>query len=517
VVVRVTRDGWAFEDWVARRGRCSPDATALVDAHTGERWRYAALDRAVGETAARLAKLGVAPGDHLGTLLDTRVATVRVVHAAARLGAVLVPLNAALHEEAVARQAEAADVTALVCGADTEDPAVAATGAGGDEGPASVPVASVDDPSDPAVTSLGTVPAAETVEPVRRGLDDTAMVLFTSGTTGDPKAVVLTAGNLLASATASAFRLGVAPGDRWLCELPAYHMGGIAPLIRSAVYGTTAVVQERGDGFDAEATLSNLREYDATGVSLVPTQLGRLLDAGSLPDSLRFVLLGGGPAPAELVERCADRGVPVHPTYGTTETASQIATARPGEAAEYPETVGRPLSVTDVTVVGPEGDPVPAGEAGEIVVAGPTVTPGYYGDEDATAAAFDEYGLHTGDRGYRDDGGRLYVLGRIDDRILTGGETVDPRAVARAVRAVEGVADAAVVGVEDQEWGERVAALVVPEAGADLDVEGVRRTTGTDLAAHEVPKSVAFVDALPRTASGTVDREAAREAIRAAE
>jgi O-succinylbenzoic acid--CoA ligase len=508
---------WAFEDWIARRANVSPGVEAVVDARSGESWSYAELDSLVDRTAARLAELGVESGDHLGTLLGTRVATVRVVHAAARTGAVLVPLNPELPPGSVATQVDQADVTAIVCSEATEDLALGAAESNGEASAShAVPVASVDEPQDGAVTHLPGVVPGESSRPVRRRLDDPAMVLFTSGTTGDPKPVKLTAGNLLASATASAFRLGVSPTDRWFCELPAYHMGGVAPLVRSALYGTTVVLQRREDGFEARTTLSNLRESGATGVSLVPTQLDRLLDVGPLPDSLRFVLLGGGPAPEELIERCERAGVPVHPTYGTTETTSQIATGRPETAFEDPATVGRPLVFTDVTVVDEDGRPVEDGTVGELVVDGPTVTPGYYDDPETTADAFGRFGLHTGDRGYRDESGRLYVLGRFDDRIVTGGENVDPTAVVDAIRSVEGVEDAAVVGMEDPEWGERVGALVVP-AGEGLEESsgnGIRQALRGRLADYELPRRVAFAASLPRTTSGTVDRDAVRAAIR---
>jgi O-succinylbenzoic acid--CoA ligase len=188
-------------------------------------------------------------------------------------------------------------------------------------------------------------------------------------------------------------------------------MGGLAPVFRSALYGTSVVVQQ---GFDAEGTAVATRAHGATGISLVPTMLRRIFDADALlADSLRFVLLGGAPAPHDLIAECERRDVPVHPTYGTTETASQIATATPAEAFERPGTAGRPLLGTDVTIVDDDGDPLGEGEVGEIVVAGPTVAPGY-DDPAATASAFGQYGFHTGDAGYLEDG-LLWVTGRIDD------------------------------------------------------------------------------------------------------
>jgi len=508
----------ATADWLARRARTSPAAVALVEAADGTEWTYAELDAAVAETAGRLAALGVRAGDHLGVLMETRVAFVRLVHAAARLGAVLVPLNARLAEPELARQAAVADLHLLVCEAETEGAALAAADARADgddpgadgEGAAEIPVASVDAPDREAVAALrGTDPAE--FAPAEWARNDRRAMLFTSGTTGDPKAVGLTAGNFLSSAVASAFRLGVSPDDRWLLCLSMYHMGGLSVVLRSALYGSTVVLQE---GFDADAAVDAVAEYEVTGVSLVPTMLRRMLDAGDLADSLRFVLLGGAPAREQLLDRCEARGVPVHPTYGMTETTSQIATARPREAFAHRGTVGRPLLWTDVTVVDESGDPLPAGETGELVVAGPTVTPGYYGDPDATDAAFGPHGLHTGDVGYRDDRGRIWVLNRREDRIVTGGENVHPGEVVDVLRDHPEVRDAAVVGLDDEEWGERVGALVVPEAGAELSAADVAAHCGGRLADYKRPRTVEFAGELPRTASGTVERQAVRERLR---
>jgi len=495
-------------DPVALQTASAPDKTAVTVHETGRSVTYAELDSAVDETAGRLAALGVREGDHVGVLMHSRMAFVRLIHATARRGATLVSLNARLTPAELDSQADRADLTLLVCESDT---AAAAVDAAGD-----VPVASVDATATAGDDTVAALADADPVPvtPVDRALDDPQCILYTSGTTGRPKAVVLTVGNLLASATASAFRLGVLPDDRWFDPLPMYHMGGLAPVVRSALYGTTVVVQRE---FDADETADAVAEHDATGISLVPTMLRRMLDVReSLSDSLRFVLLGGAPAPDALVEHCGEAGVPVCPTYGMTETASQIATARPDEAVEYPGTVGRPLAATDVTVLGRDGTERPPGEPGELVVSGPTVTPGYYDDPDATSDAFGEHGLHTGDVGYIDNGGRLRVLNRRDDRIVTGGENVDPGEVAAVIRDHPAVRAVSVLGLDDPEWGERVAALVAggPSA-ADLSADAVREHCEGRLAGYKRPRTIEFVERLPRTESGTVDREAAHERLRA--
>lgn len=486
---------WPTSDPVARQAERTPDRTALVDADDGRSWSYRDLDSHVGRQMRALVSRGVEPDDTVGTLLTTSVSFAELIHAAMRLGATLVPLNADLTTGELTPQVERADLDWLLCESATEAGAVELVG--------TERVLSIREPSSEDVRKLDRpAPSFDEPGPVDRAW--TQLVMFTSGTTGEPKGVQLTAGNLVASARGSASRLGVETGDRWLVPLPMYHMGGLAPVLRSALYGTAVVIQRESG---AETTQRVVAEHGVTGVSMVPTMLTRMLDAGwQPPEHLRFVLLGGAPAPEELIDRCERRGVPVCPTYGMTETASQVATATPEEAFEREGTVGRPLEETTVTVVDDANDPVEPGETGELVVEGPTVTPGYLDDEQ-TEAAFGEFGLRTGDVGHCDEDGRLWVLGRVDDTVVTGGENVHPVQVADALREHPGVEDAAVVGLPDAEWGDRVAALVVGEVGLD-DLEAYSRER---LAGFKVPKTWEYADELPRTASGTVDREAVRE------
>jgi O-succinylbenzoic acid--CoA ligase len=496
---------WPPADLLAARRRATPDRTATVDLDAGNALTYRELDAAVRTTAAGLDELITGEGP-VGVLAGTRPAFYRVVFAAWRRGRAVVPFDPRLTAAELEDRVDRVRPAGMVCTGETETLAREVT---------EVPVGSLDhetetetgatDGSVQALANLGidAGPAAGVLDPA-----DIAVVMFTSGTTGRPKAVPLTFSNLVASAVASAFRLGVLPDDRWLVVLPAYHMGGLAPVVRSVLYGTTVLVRRE---FDAETALRTMADRGVTGVSLVPTMCSRLLDAGWDPaPELRFALLGGAPATRDLIDRCADHGVPVHPTYGMTETASQVATARPRESFEHPGTVGQPLAFTEVTVVDETGDPVPAGETGEVVVDGPTVTPGYL---EAGREAFGPYGLHTGDVGRRDEDGRLWVLNRLDDRLITGGENVDPGEVVAALRETPTVADAAVVGLPDPEWGDRVGALVVPEGETTLDPVAVREALRDRLAGYKLPRTVAVVDTLPRTASDTVDREAVRRRL----
>jgi O-succinylbenzoic acid--CoA ligase len=319
----------------------------------------------------------------------------------------------------------------------------------------------------------------EDVAPVTRTLHaDVATVMHTSGTTSTPKSVELTYGNWEANALGSAVALGLDPAERWLCPMPLTHVGGLSILIRSVIYATTAVLHER---FDTQAVLADLMDpaRRITMVSLVPTMLARLLDAGlENPPALRWALLGGAPIPRALLERAERAAVPVAPTYGMTEGCSQLFT------------FGFALPGVDLLLRGPEQ---------EVLVRGPMVAP----------RALDADGwLHTGDLGCVDDRGRLEIIGRKSNTIITGGENVAPEEVEAVLEDHPDVAEAAVIGRADREWGQAVVALVVPRDGTDADA--LRTHCRDRLAAFKVPKQVEFVAALPRTPSGKLLRRELR-------
>jgi O-succinylbenzoic acid--CoA ligase len=304
--------------------------------------------------------------------------------------------------------------------------------------------------------------------PFTHDLDATAIVVRTSGTTSEPKEVELTYGNWLWSALGSAAALGHPRDERWLCALPLTHVGGLSILVRSVIAATTVLLHER---WSTEAVLRGTD--DATIVSLVPTTLQRLLDAGlEEPPALRWALLGGAPISDALLRRARDAKVPVAPTYGLTEACSQVTTN------------GVPLFCTEVELAAD----------GEIVVDGPTVAPA-------------SRPLHTGDLGAWNADGTLEIVGRKADTIITGGENVAPARVEAALEAHEAVAEAAVIGREDPEWGERVTALVVLRPGAGASPDDLRTHAAGRLERHEIPKTIELRDEpLPRTASGKLLR-----------
>ena len=320
------------------------------------------------------------------------------------------------------------------------------------------------------------------------------VVVTTSGSTGRPKRVQLTGAALSASAAATHARIG-GPG-RWLLALPAQHIAGLQVLVRAALAGTGAAVLDLRGGFDPARFGVAARRLSGPGrryTALVPTQLARLLDAdpGTLT-GFDAVLLGGAAVPDQLLGRARAAGVRVVTTYGMTETAGGCV---------YD---GRPLDGVRVRMDGDAG-------AGRIALTGRPLATGYLGAPEQTGAAFRGGWFQTSDLGRLDEQGRLQVLGRVDDVIVSGGVKVAPAEVEAVLTALPGVGAACVVGLPDREWGQRVAAAVVPADPARPPDPGALRAAARELlAGAQTPKEIVLLDALPLRGVGKPDRDAIR-------
>lgn len=299
--------------------------------------------------------------------------------------------------------------------------------------------------------------------------------------------------------------------ERWLCVLPLYHLGGLSILLRSLIYGT-AIDLMLAAPFDAHQVNQKLSDHPITLVSLVPTMLQRLLDAKTRPwnPHLRLILLGGEAPSPELLARCAAEKLPIAASYGLTETASLVATATPELVYRKPGTVGKPLLLAKARIVDDQGNDVSPNVPGEALVGGETVMRGYYGDPEATRAALKDGWLHTGDIGYLDEDGDLFILQRREDLIVSGGENIYPAEVERVLRRHPAVAEAVVFGLPDAEWGQRAAAIVEVADGASLTEAKIQEFAREALASYKVPRPIALAAALPRTASGKIQRREAR-------
>lgn len=518
---------WMLEfeaDWLKARTAASPDALALT---LGERrWTYAALDETVDRICGWLVGQRLPTNGRLGALLDNSLEYVALVHAAARLGLVLVPLNTRLTAAELAWQRERVGVGLIV----TSEPYSAISR----QLPVQAQTLTVDQ-LPPVHHSAPFKQSAFTIQPDSKKrqspLDAVQAIVFTSGTTGRPKGVALTFGNHFYSAMASAYKLGVEPNDLWLSSLPLYHVGGLAVIFRSCLYGTAVDLHAR---FELDAVNHALDTKPITLISVVPTMLYRLVQTRqSWPASLRLILVGGAAASAELVQQAnqlgneqlamskisnlksqiENRKFLVATTYGMTEAASQIATQLPAQTAAKPTSVGRPLLFTEVKIVGDDGGERPRGAYGEVWVRGPQVTRGYFDNPEANASRFMDGWFRTGDIGYVDADGDLFIVQRRSDLIVSGGENIYPAEVEGVLRRHPAVKEVCVVGVADVEWGQRPAAMVALAAGAALTAEELLAFGREQLAGYKLPRRILFVQAMPQTASGKIERQAVQAAL----
>ena len=492
-------------DWLRRRARLTPNRPALRAGP--EQLLFRDLDRRVDLAAADLSRHGVTEGTRVALLLGNGIPFAVLIHALARLRAVAVPLNARLAAPELAWQLQDCRAAVVLHDTGLAGPAGAASsgaphltrlaagsidGAAGDGGR---PSRITDD--------AATAPGAAAAPGDRIDLSTVQGIIYTSATSGRPKGVMLTYGNHWWSAVGSALNLGLNLDDCWLAALPLYHVGGMAILWRSVIYGMAVVIHDR---FDAGAANREIERGQVTLLSVVGTMLQQMLDAqGDRPyaPTLRCVLLGGGPASGGLLERCVRLNLPVAPTYGLTEAASQVATLLPDEVPSRPGSSGNSLFPTDIRIDAPRG------EIGEILVRGPTVMAGYADRPEETARALQDGWLHTGDLGHLDEGGYLYVADRREDLIVSGGENVYSSEVERTLLLHPAVSDAGVVGLPDDRWGQVVVAAVKLLPGSSGSEDDLRDFCARRIARFKIPRRIWFVDDVPR-AGGKVLRSVLR-------
>jgi malonyl-CoA/methylmalonyl-CoA synthetase len=428
--------------------------------------------------AEGLLNAGLHPGDRFVICAAASVELVVAYIAAVRAGLVVLPLNTAYTQAEIERIVRDAEPAAAVVD-DAQRGRLITEAAGGE-----LRLLEMDLKNLPQ----GSIPIDAA------GLDDPALLVYTSGTTGRPKGALLTQGNLLASATAVNLAWRWTPEDRLLLTLPLFHLHGLGVgLNGSLCAGAEIILRTRFDPGD----VAQMAEHGTTMFFGVPAMYQRLLEGGRLASlrRLRLLVSGSAPLPAALAHEIADATgqVPLE-RYGMTETV--MLTSNPYDGPRKPGTVGFPLPGVQLRLA-PEG--------GEVEVVGPNVISGYCRNPEANAEAFTDDGwFRTGDLGEFDEDGYLRLIGRCKELIITGGYNVYPREVEEAIHSHPAVVEVAVVGRPSDRWGEEVTAVVV--AGGEVGPEDLRAHASQQLAPYKVPKRVEFVEALPRNALGKVIR-----------
>lgn len=482
--------------------RVRPDAEALVYGDTRLTWCQ--LQARVRETAAGLAAAGVGADTIVALMMKNSAATIELLYAISHLGAVSLPLNFRLSAGEVDYIITHAGAALMVADETYRD-----TLAG-----ASVPVryldAAAQADSRAAFGGHGSI-----AHPTRRASSDLFRLMYTSGTTDRPKGVTHTYENFEAKNVDLAIALGLGAADRLLVVGPLYHVGGCdLPGLAVHMMGGALVVQR---DYDARAVLEAIEAERITGVWLAPVMMAGLLEvdrAGLDLASLEWCIAGGERTPATRIRAFAE----AFPTaryidaYGMTETVSGDTLMEPGYEIAKIGSVGRPLRQVEIEIRDEAGRPLPAGETGEVCMRGPKVTGGYWKDTERTAAAYHADGfLRSGDVGYLDDDGFLFLTDRMKDIIISGGENIASSEVERVLFEMGEVMDAAVVAVPDARWGEVPLAVIVPRPGMELTVEMIAAHCQSRLARFKVPRKMVLVEALPRNPSGKVLKRVLRE------
>lgn len=490
-------------NWLARCAENSPEHLAI---RCGEvSWSFAQLDYQVTRLAGQLATAGIRESSRVALLAANGLPYVVTVHALTRLRAILVPLNTRLTIEELSWQISDIHASHLLSDTLYERTATHIAQAM------------------PEVIQGTLQTKSESNDVVLKGFDEdhntplytlidlsmTQAIMYTSGTTGNPKGVIITYGMQWWNVIGSALNLGHQHGDRWLACLPLFHIGGLSILFRSVIYGISVILHER---FEPAAVNSAIYEDHVTIVSVVAIMLQRMLATLDLnktqqnyPATLRCILLGGGPAPRTLLEDCVARAIPVVQTYGLTEACSQAVTLPPADALRKLGSAGRPLPQVQLCIFN-EDRPARSGEPGTIYLKGPSITPGYANRPEATAEAINDGWLCTGDIGYLDEEGYLYVLDRRSDLIISGGENVYPAEIESVLLTHPDVAEAGVCGQPDAQWGQVPIAFVRLHADRNIDPEALLAHAAQRLARYKIPRAIYIVSHLPRNSSGKLLR-----------
>jgi long-chain acyl-CoA synthetase len=492
------------------RAAATPDKVFLVNEADGREYTYRAFDDAVDRTARLLFALGVGKGDVVSLLLPNGAEYVTAYFACFKLGALAGPVNSLLKSEEMAYVVANSEAKALLYGSEfaAHVPAIRA-------GAASLRslVAFDDERRD---TAGDAAPAADAWRGAEVGREDEAVIIYTSGTTGKPKGCLLTHANLLANARQIVEWLGFTADDRLLTVMPLFHMNAVTVTTASALYaGGSTVVAPR---FSAGRFWQTIAGRGVTSFGSVATMLSMLLarypqgaPAELDVSRLRFAMCGSAPVPAEVLRRFEETfDCLVVEGYGLSESTCR-STFNPPDARRRPGSCGLPIG-NEMRVVDEEDREVADGREGEIVLRGENIFKGYFRNEEATRRAFRGGWFHTGDVGYRDRDGFFYIVDRMSDMIIRGGENIYPREVDELLYRHPAVAEGAAFGVPDELYGEEVVACVVLREGASATGEEIAAYCREHLADYKCPKVVRVVGQLPKGPTGKVlKRELAKQ------
>jgi len=487
----------SIPELLKQRVTATPDKLFLFSEADKRQFTYKQFEAAVMRTARMLAAKGVGYGDVVSLLMPNSVEYVIAYFACWQMGALAGPINSLLKSQEIAYVISNSEARALLVNSEFL-PLIETIR---DEVPTLQAIVTFDNEADATREEIaGADPAAE-IDP-----DHEAIIIYTSGTTGKPKGCLLTHGNVIANARQISGWLGFNETDRLLTIMPLFHMNAVSVTTMSALYaGASTVVSQK---FSASRFWQIISDYQITSFGSVATMLSMLLSTypdgvpeGLKTDQLRFAMCGSAPVPAEVLRRFEEKfNCLVVEGYGLSESTCR-STFNPPDQRRRPGSCGVPIG-NEMRVVDEEDREVPDGDLGEIVLRGENILKGYYKNDNANATAFRNGWFHTGDIGYRDADGFYYIVDRKSDMIIRGGENIYPREIDEVLYQHPAIAAAAAVGVKDELYGEEVAAVVVLKPGADTTAQEVIDYCKARLADFKCPKTVHFVEDIPKGPTG---------------
>ena len=490
--------------WTERRLLISPDRDAIW--FEGTTTSHAGFAERVRRTAAALAGLGVVRGDRVAWTGGNHPSALETLYACGQLGAIWVPVNARLAAPEAEYVLTHSGASVVVHGRDHGALADALR----DRLPGVRHWLASEPPTEGGAASADYEQLLAAADPEPRDepvtLEDPCLIMYTSGTTGRPKGAVLTHGNMTWNAVNQLLGFDFAQDERTLALAPLFHIGGLNGTVNpSLLRGGCAVIVRR---FDPAETLRVIEEQRVNSFFAVPTMLDAMAREPGFAtrdlSALRTIGAAGAPLPLPTLHTWLARGVTMQQAYGMTEASPGATVLDSADAVRKVGSAGKPVFFTDVRVLRPDGTRADVDEVGEIVIQGPNIMAGYWDEPEQTAAVLEDGWYRSGDAGSVDAEGFLYVRDRYKDMIISGGENVYPAEVESALLELDGVQEAAVIGVPDERWGEVGLAVVVPVPGAALDADDLRARLRERLAAFKVPKLVQLADELPKTATGKV-------------
>ncbi|WP_037144413.1 acyl-CoA synthetase [Rhodococcoides fascians] len=486
--------------WIRRRTRQCPHATAIE--FRDERLTFRELDDRTTRLAHALRDIGVRKGDRVGILSPNHPAYLEVLFSCGILGAIFVPLNARLTAPEVEFAVDDAGLSVLVHSAALTEVATQAVSR------RSVNRIILGAEYDAVIAQASSTRIDEPVSG-----DDRCFIMYTSGTTGRPKGVVMTHSNILFAVLNPILDLDLCSDEIALVCAPLFHTAALDMVALPVLFKGGAVVIE--EGFDADRVLSILESRAITYTFGVPTILDALVaherwDVTDL-SALRRVVVAAAPVPPRTLRAYSERGVKMCQGYGLTESGPGATILASVDAERKAGTAGVPHTFADVRIVDALSEPVTPGERGEIQIQGPNVMKEYWGRPEATSDVFDDGWLRTGDIGVSDADGFVTIVDRLKDMIISGGENIYPAEIEAALLELPGIEGCAVFGVPDDKWGESPVAAITVADGSTVVPDSIADALGANLARYKIPKRYVVLDEIPRNPTGKIRKDVLRE------